>query len=139
MRGTAAVMAGLVLVGGLASCGQDSVEDANSEACSSLAELQGEITDFQAMLAGDATRDELEVQIQSIISETRNVVLDARDLAETVQQDLQATGDQLRSDVGELDDESLSDGVVKSTLTTAASTYRAGVADVTSQLGCSAE
>jgi len=139
MRGTAAVFAGLVLVGGLAGCGQDSVEDANAEVCSSLADLQGEVTDLQDMLTGDATRDQLEIQVQSIIAQTKTVVLDARNLAESVKADLEATGDQLRSDIGELDDESLSDGVVKSTLTSAAGTYQAGVADVTSQLGCPAQ
>jgi hypothetical protein len=131
------VLAGLVLVvAGLGACGQDSVEDANAEVCSAISELQGEIATFRTMLTDGSTRDQLLIQAQSISAETKNVVLDSKNLAQSVAQELQSTGDQLRSDLGELDTEGLSEESVRTSLSGAMNTYEAGVQQVTAELGC---
>ena len=55
MRRTTAVIAGLVLVAGLAGCGQDSSGDANEEFCTELATLQADVDEFNSM-AGPVPR-----------------------------------------------------------------------------------
>lgn len=139
MRRTVAAIAGLVLVGGLVGCGQDSVEDSNEELCSSLSDLQLDIDEFRTMLTSGATRDELLIQLNSVSADTKNVLLNSKELAQSVSDDLNVAADDLKSSVSELDDQTVSDGEMKADLSTAADEYQAGVTEVQDQVGCSAE
>ncbi len=139
MRRTMAAIAGLVLVGGLVGCGQDSVEDSNEELCSSLSDLQMGIDEFRTMLTSGATRDELLIQLNSVSADTKNVLLNSKELAQSVSDDLNVAADDLKSSVSELDDQTVSDGEMKADLSTAADEYQAGVTEVQDQVGCSAE
>ena len=138
MRRTVAVIAGLVLVGGLAGCGQDSVEESNEALCSSLSDLQTGVEEFRTMLTSGATRDELEIQLNSVSADTKNVLIDSKELAQSVSDDLNAAADGLKSSVSELDDEAVTDEQMRTDLSTAADEYQAGVTDVQDQVGCSA-
>jgi hypothetical protein len=139
MRRTTAVVAGMVLILGPAGCGQDSVEESSAELCDSIAELESGVVKFRSMLESGATRDELSIQLNSISAETKNVVLDAKDLAQSVQEELQATGETLKSDADELVDESLTDAQIKTGLESAVAEYEAGIASVKAQAGCSTQ
>ena len=79
MRGTTALVAGMVLTLSLAGCGQDSVEESSAELCGSIAELESGVAEFRSMLESGATRDELTIQLNTISAETKNVVLDAKE------------------------------------------------------------
>lgn len=139
MRRTVAAIAGLVLVGGLVGCGQDSVEESNEALCSSLSDLQADVEEFRTMLTSGATRDELEIQLNSVSADTKNVLLDSQDLAQSVSDELNAAADDLKATVSELDDEAVSDEQMRNDLGAAADGYQAGVSDVQDQVGCSAE
>lgn len=139
MRRTVAAIAGLVLVGGLVGCGQDSVEESNEALCSSLSDLQADVEEFRTMLTSGATRDELEIQLNSVSADTKNVLLDSQDLAQSVSDELNAAADDLKASVSELDDEAVSDEQMRNDLGAAADGYQAGVSDVQDQVGCSAE
>ena len=139
MRGTTALVAGMVLTLGLAGCGQDSVEESSAELCGSIAELESGVAEFRSMLESGATRNELTIQLNSVSAETKNVVLDAKELAQSVQKELQAAGETLKSDADELVDESLTDAQVKSGLEAAVDEYEAGIASVKAQAGCSTQ
>lgn len=138
MRRTVAAIAGLVLVGGLVGCGQDSVEESNEALCSSLSDLQADVEEFRTMLTSGATRDELEIQLNSVSADTKNVLLDSQNLAQSVSDDLNAAADDLKATVSELDDEAVSDEQMRNDLGAAADGYQAGVSDVQDQVGCSA-
>ena len=139
MRRTVAAIAGLVLVGGLVGCGQDSVEESNEALCSSLSDLQADVEEFRTMLTSGATRDELGIQLNSVSADTKNVLLDSQDLAQSVSDELNAAADDLKASVSDLDDEAVSDEQMRNDLSAAADGYQAGVSDVQDQVGCSAE
>jgi hypothetical protein len=139
MRRTLAAIAGLVLVGGLVGCGQDSVEESNEQLCNSLSDLQAGVEEFRTMLTSGATRDELAIQLNSVSADTKNVLIDSKELAQSVSDDLNAAADDLKASVSELDAETVGDEQMRADLSAAADGYQAGVSDVQDQVGCSAE
>lgn len=127
-------------LGAVAGCGDDTddVEKANQAYCASVEQVRSEVATFQEMAAGDATRDQLSVQADSVRASGINVYLDAKDLKQVVGQELQAAGTQFRDALEGLDDEGVSVEQAKAEAVTAAQAYLDEVEATASEVGCPA-
>ena len=95
MRRTTATIAGLVLVAGLAGCGQDSREETNAEFCTAITALQTEVDTFNALVQAGTDFDELQVQAQAVVAASKEVSAVTQRLDERPKNEMNAASEQL--------------------------------------------
>ena len=134
------VLVAAVALGTVVGCGDDAddVTKANEAYCTAVTQVRSEIAEFQQMLAGDATRDELSIQADSVRSAAINAILDAQDLAEVIDQELQDAGTQFADSLEALDDEAATPEQAKAEAGSAAQAYLAEVEATATEVGCPA-
>jgi hypothetical protein len=137
MRRTTALIASLVLVGGLVACGGDSSGNADQDFCSSLSQLQKDIDQFQSMVASGASINDLEVQATAVAASAKNLSADAQRLDDQAATDAmnQASLD-LQAAVSAASDSAMSPQEEAKALQAAVDSYEATAQQVSAQVGC---
>lgn len=138
MRRRIALIASLVLVGGLVGCGEDSSGDAdNEEFCSAASELQKEVDEFNSMVTSDASPDDLATQATAVGASAKNLSAATQRLDDPAATDTmnQASQD-LQAAVNVATSANLSPEQETAALESAVDQYAASVAQVSTQAGC---
>jgi hypothetical protein len=137
MRRATALIAGLVLVGGLVGCGQDSSGNANEDFCTALTDLQKDVDEFNSMVTSGASVDELGVQANAVAASAKDVSADAQRLDDQAAKDAmnQASLD-LQKSVTAATSASLSPAEQTTALKAAVDQYEATATQVSTQVGC---
>jgi hypothetical protein len=130
----------MALVGttGCSSGGDDGTAEANQSYCAAVDDVRAEVAELQAMLAGDASRDDLSLQADSVRASAINALLDAEDLTEVISEDLKAAGADFRESLDSIADDAQSLDEAKAQATAAAQEYLAEVNAVAESAGCPA-
>jgi predicted metalloprotease with PDZ domain len=137
MRRTTAVIAGLVLVAGLAGCGQDSSGNANEEFCTELATLQADVDEFNSMVGSSASFNDLEVQAQAVAADAKNLSATTQRLEDQEAKDaMNAATVQLETALGAVDVATSSEAESVAAVKAAMKEYEASVDEVAAQVGC---
>ena len=137
MRRTTALIAGLVLVGGLAACGADSSGNANEEFCTDLAELQKDVDEFNSMAQSGAAFDELQVQAQAVAADAKNLSATTQRLEdEQAKSEMNAATADLSTALAAVDAADSSEASSVAAVKAAMSGYEASVDQVSAQVGC---
>lgn len=140
VRPVAIVVAGVALLGaaGCSDDGADEVTKANQAYCASVAEVRAGVVEFQQMAASDASRGDLSVQADSVRASSINAVLDAKDLAEAIDQELTDAGEAFKASLEQIADESVSLDQARAEAASAAEAYLAEVDATAAEAGCPA-
>lgn len=137
MRRTTAVIAGLVLVAGLAGCGQDSSGDANEEFCTELATLQADVDEFNSMTGSGASYNDLSVQAQAVAADAKNLAATTQRLEDEQAKDqMNAATAQLEADLSAVDPATSSEAETIVSVKAAMKEYETSVDEVATQVGC---
>lgn len=137
-RLTTATLVGITLTLSLSACSStQQTTESNEQYCSSSAGVQAEVADLRTLLtSGTATRDDVQLQVESIGNSAKQSALDAADLAESVRADLQAADEAFDAAIDAIPDDA--------SITEAAAAYRAAidawdsaVASIRAEVGCS--
>lgn len=136
-RTFAAALSGLALVLSLSACSSEDTAESNEAFCSSAEATQAEVDQLETMVSdGTSTRDQIEIQYGSVTASAKNMLLDAADLAESVQTDLKAADEAFGDAIAAIPDDA--------TLSEAATAYTAAIQDwkaaansIQSEVGCS--
>ena len=137
MRRTTAVIAGLVLVAGLAGCGQDSSGDANEEFCTELATLQADVDEFNSMVGSSASYNDLSVQAQAVAADAKNLAATTQRLEdEQAKEQMNAATAQLEADLSAIDTATSSEAEAIVSVKAAMTEYETSVEEVATQVGC---
>lgn len=133
------VVAGAVLAAAaaLTGCSHDDVSDANAKFCDAAQKVRTQVSDFRELVDSDATRDQIEVQGESVRAATINAFLDAQDLAETIDQQLRDAGNQFVSSLEALDEETVTEGQARADVTASAQAFLSEVDTTAYEVGCS--
>jgi hypothetical protein len=123
---------------GCSSGGDEGTAEANEAYCAAVDDVRAEVAELQAMLAGDASRDDLSIQADSVRATAINAVLDAEDLTEVVSEDLKAAGADFRESLDSIADDAESLDEAKAQATAAAQEYLDEVNAVAEEAGCPA-
>ena len=139
MRRTTALIAGLVLVAGLAGCGEDSSGNANEEFCTELATLQADVDQFNSMVESGASYNDLSVQAQAVVADSKNLAATTQRLEdEQAKDEMNAATAQLESDLGAVDTSTSSEAEATVSVKAAMKEYETSVDQVAAQVGCAA-
>ena len=137
MRRTTAVIAGLVLVAGLAGCGQDSSGNANEEFCTELATLQADVDEFNSMVGSSASYNDLSVQAQAVAADAKNLAATTQRLEdEQAKEQMNAATAQLEADLSAIDTATSSEAEAIVSVKAAMTEYETSVEEVATQVGC---
>lgn len=137
MRRTTAVIAGLVLVAGLAGCGQDSGGNANEEFCTELATLQADVDEFNSMVGSSASYNDLSVQAQAVAADAKNLAATTQRLEdEQAKEQMNAATAQLEADLSAIDTATSSEAEAIVSVKAAMTEYETSVEEVATQVGC---
>jgi hypothetical protein len=136
MRRTTAVVAGLMLVGSLAACGQDSPEETNAEFCSAISALQAEVATFNTQVQAGAEFDALQVQAQAVVAASKEVSAVTQRLDEGAKNEMNAASEQLDAAVGAIDDADMTAQESVAAAKSAVDAYAATASEVSAQVGC---
>jgi hypothetical protein len=140
MRRTTALITGLVLIGGLVACGEDSGGSAEEDFCTALSELQGEVGEFESMRASGASVDELGVQATAVAASAKNVSADAQRLDDPAATDAmnEATAE-LTAALTAVSEATLPPEQEAEAIEAAVDEFAASAEQVSTQVGCTAE
>ncbi len=136
MRRTTATMACLVLVVGLAGCGQDSAEETNAEFCSAITAMQAEVDTFNTQVQAGTEFDELQVQAQAVVAASKEVSAVTQRLDEEPKNEMNAASEQLSTAVGAIDEADLTPTESVAAAKSAVDAYAATATEVSAQVGC---
>jgi uncharacterized coiled-coil DUF342 family protein len=137
MRRTAGLVAGLLLVGGLAGCGQDGAETTDEQFCSDVADLESEVDEFNSMAESGADLDALNVQALAIVAAAKALSADTQRLDDEEAKDsLNDAQLELQASIDAVEAESDSLAEAEAGITAAVDEYAATVDEVSAQLGC---
>ena len=137
MRRTTSLIAGLVLVAGLAGCGEDSSGNANEEFCTELAALQTDVDEFNSMTGSGASFNELSVQAQAVAADAKNLSATTQRLDDEQAKDqMNAATAQLEADLSAVDTETSSEAEAIVSVKAAMKEYETSVDEVATQVGC---
>jgi hypothetical protein len=137
MRRTTSLIAGLVLVTGLAGCGEDSSGNANEEFCTELATLQADVDQFNSMVESGASYNDLSVQAQAVAADSKNLAATTQRLEdEQAKDEMNAATAQLEADLGAIDTSTSSGAEATVSVKAAMKEYETSVDQVAAQVGC---
>lgn len=133
---TVAAFAGVGLALSLSACSSESTEEANAAYCSASAETQSEVAALGALVAGDATVDQVQEQKEAIADAVEKSSEAAQDLGDSVKDDISAADDAFNDAVDAIPGDS--------TVSEAAGAYQAAVQawdaavlSIRTEVGCS--
>ncbi len=132
-----AALSGLALALSVSACSSESTADSSEEYCSSVAATQAEVDQLETMISdGTSTRDQIEIQFDSVTASAKNTLLAGSDLAESIQSDIKAADQAFADAIAAIPD--------TATLAEVASAYGAAIqawdtaaASIRSEVGCS--
>ncbi len=137
MRRTAGVVAALLLVGGLAGCGQDNEVTADEQFCAALAELESDVATFDALVESDASVDELNIQAVAIAASAKNLSADTQRLDDQLASDsMNAAQLELQAAIDAIEAQASSAADAEMAVTAAVDQYAATAQEVSTQVGC---
>ena len=137
MRRATALIAGLVLVGGLVGCGQDSSGDANEEFCTGMSDLQTNVDEFHSMAKSGASIEDLRFRRRRWLADAKDLSADTQRLEDQqAKDDMNAATLQLETAVGSVDLATMSAEEATTVVTTAVDPYEQTAQQVATQVGC---
>jgi hypothetical protein len=137
MRAAAASLAAIGLALSLTACStDDSVEDINAEYCAGQAKVQEEVDELQALIATDATTEELKAQRDFVLSAIQANSVPVSQLSQEVRDEVEAADAAFTEAVNAIPD-SATPAEAAVSYAAAIDAWETAVGEVASETGCS--
>ena len=144
------VVAGLAAAALVAGCGDDdgddtssattttattTTADVDSELCSSLTKLQGEVEDVNSLSSSDISLQVITNEYDQITSTVDQLAAEAKQTAGDISDQVTSAVDKFKSSTGDISEQSVPEALV--TLGSALGKLEGSLKDVSSEAGCS--